>query len=97
MAKNLRKTVFILVAFTGIFFLFFGVNELQYVWNSIPLPENPIDYIESYLLLISLMVLIATTAYGSSIIVEDYNFTGSQMHHFITKANHFQIVKKINF
>lgn len=71
--KNKRKFIYQLIFVTSIWVLYLGISEFTIAFLDSAIPEDPINYIESYLSLIGIMLLVIATAFGSSIIAEDYS------------------------
>lgn len=70
--RNLKSFILMLIVFLGIFIVFLIVNELQYL-QDVPLPEEPINYINSYMSMFGFMVILSAAGFAGSIIAEDFH------------------------
>lgn len=70
--RQWRKTLLLLGVYALVFAFFYVLNIQVYSDPNNPLPSSPDAYIQTYLVLITIMVLVIAAAYGSSIIVEDF-------------------------
>lgn len=71
--RSKRKFVYLLIFFASIFLLYLAISEISIAFLDTVIPDDPIDYIKSYLAMIGLLILVATTAFASSIIADDYS------------------------
>jgi len=69
--KNLKTFIVMLIFFAGIFSLFWLIQELQ-EGAGIPLPDDPINYINSYMSMLGTLVIVSSATFGGSIIAEDF-------------------------
>jgi len=69
--KNLKTFLIMLILCAGIFLLFWLVQSLQEI-QDVPLPENPIDYFQSYLTMIGFLIILTAAGFAGSIIAEDF-------------------------
>jgi ABC-type transport system involved in multi-copper enzyme maturation permease subunit len=69
--RHLRKTLGLILTFTGIFFILFIVGEIQ-IRNGIPAPTNPINYIISYVNFLQNIMYFNAITIGSSMLVVDF-------------------------
>ncbi|MBN1802812.1 MAG: hypothetical protein JW891_14985 [Candidatus Lokiarchaeota archaeon] len=69
--KNLRIFMIMFLAFLVIFILSFVIQELQYM-QDVPLPDDPIDYMQSYLSFFGFMIMLSSAFLAGSIIAEDF-------------------------
>jgi ABC-type transport system involved in multi-copper enzyme maturation permease subunit len=60
------------VVYTAVFILYYALNEIEYA-QGVEIPEEPIDYITSYLGMFSFLIIISTATLEGSIIAEDFN------------------------
>ncbi len=70
--KNLRIFMIMFLTFLGIFILSFIIQELQYV-QDVPLPDDPIDYMQNYLSFFGFILMLSTALLAGSIIAEDFH------------------------
>ncbi|MFX1573218.1 MAG: ABC transporter permease [Promethearchaeota archaeon] len=71
--KRFFKTFILMIfVFLGIFTIFYVVQELQYLQN-VQLPEDPIDYINSYMGMFGFMVILSAAGFAGSIIADDFH------------------------
>ncbi|MFW9987838.1 MAG: ABC transporter permease [Candidatus Odinarchaeota archaeon] len=70
--KNIKSFIMILFIFVGIFAIYLIVSELQYM-QDVPLPEDPIDYIKSYMDMFGFLALLSAAGFAGSIIAEDFH------------------------
>ncbi|MHA1270389.1 MAG: hypothetical protein ACTSPY_11420 [Candidatus Helarchaeota archaeon] len=69
--RNTKKTIFLIIFFACIFVLLLIVQQLK-EYAGEELPENPADYIISYLMMIGIQVIISSSIFAGSIIAYDY-------------------------
>ncbi|MHA1602272.1 MAG: ABC transporter permease [Promethearchaeota archaeon] len=69
--KNFGKFMAMLLTSLFIFILFLVINEIQ-EYNGSPTPDDPADYFQSYLMMISFLILIISSTFAGSIIAEDF-------------------------
>jgi len=69
--KNFKNAIVMLSIFLGIFILSLIINEIMEAQN-ISLPENPTDYITTYLSMIKYFIAMSACTLGGSIIAEDF-------------------------
>lgn len=69
--KNYKNAIIMLLLFIGIFITSLIVNEIMEAQN-ISLPDDPIDYMTSYLGMFSYLIIMSICAFGGSIIAEDF-------------------------
>ena len=67
-----KNFILMLLLFLGIFTIFLVVQELQAL-QDVPLPEDPIDYINSYMSMFGFMVILSAAGFAGSIIAEDFH------------------------
>ncbi len=67
-----KNFILMLLLFLGIFIIFLVVQELQAL-QDVPLPEDPIDYINSYMSMFGFMVILSAAGFAGSIIAEDFH------------------------
>ena len=70
--KSFKIFILMLLVFLGIFVIFLLVQELQYA-QDVPLPEDPIDYINSYMSMFGFMIILSAAGFAGSIIAEDFH------------------------
>ncbi|MFX1470432.1 MAG: ABC transporter permease [Promethearchaeota archaeon] len=70
--RNFKNFILMLSVFLGIFIIFLVVQELQYL-QDVPLPEDPIYYIKSYMTMFGFMVILSSAGFAGSIIAEDFH------------------------
>ncbi|MFX0036067.1 MAG: ABC transporter permease [Candidatus Hermodarchaeota archaeon] len=70
--RNIKNFILMLLVFLGIFIIFLVVQELQYA-QDVPLPEDPIDYINSYTSMFGFMIILSAAGFAGSIIAEDFH------------------------
>jgi len=70
--KSFKTFILMLLVFLGIFVIFLLVQELQYA-QDVPLPEDPIDYIISYMSMFGFMIILSAAGFAGSIIAEDFH------------------------
>jgi ABC-type transport system involved in multi-copper enzyme maturation permease subunit len=84
--KNLMNFILMLLVFSLIFLIFVIVQELQYS-QGVKLPDNPVDYITTYLEMFGFMIIISTATFAGSIIAEDFQKqTGNLLFPKISKS-----------
>ncbi len=84
--KSLKTFILMLLVFLGIFVIFLLVQELQYA-QDVPLPEDPIDYISSYMSMFGFMIILSAAGFAGSIIAEDFHrHTGNLIFPKISKT-----------
>ncbi len=67
-----KSFLLLIVVYAAVFILFYAINEIEYA-QGVEIPEEPIDYIISYLGMFSFLIIISTATLGGSIIAEDFN------------------------
>jgi len=67
-----KNFILIILIFLGIFIISLIVQELQYA-QDVPLPNDPIEYINSYLGMFGFMVILSAAGFAGSIIAEDFH------------------------
>ena len=67
-----KNFILILSIFLAVFVIFLIVQELQYM-QDVPLPEDPIEYIKSYMSMFGFMVILSAAGFAGSIIAEDFH------------------------
>ncbi len=83
--RNLRSFIILLLAVTLIYGLFLTINLIK-EGRGVESPEDPVDYITGYLMMIDVLIMIIGTTTASTIIAEDYNkHTGNLIFPKITK------------
>ncbi len=70
--RNMKNLFIMLVTFTLIYGLFLTINLIQ-EGRGLESPEDPIEYILSYLSLIEFLIMLVAVTFGGSIIAEDYD------------------------
>ncbi len=71
--RNIKSFILMLLVFIGVFTIFLVVSELQYM-QDVPLPEDPIEYIQSYLgTMFGFLVILSAAGFAGSIIAEDFH------------------------
>jgi len=70
--RHWKTFLLLLVVFASIFILYYILNELEYA-QGVEIPEEPVDYITTYLGMFSFLIIISTATLGGSIIAEDFN------------------------
>lgn len=104
--KNFRKFISMLLTSFFIFVLFLVINIVQ-EYNGTPSPDTPSEYFQSYLMMITLLILIISSTFAGSIIAEDFEKqTGNLLFPKISKdrlligriiARYFYIALTIGF
>jgi ABC-type transport system involved in multi-copper enzyme maturation permease subunit len=69
--KNQSKFIAMLIISLGIYVLFLIINLIQ-EGKGAPLPADPIDYINTYFIMISFLIMIIAVTMGGGIIAEDF-------------------------
>jgi len=69
--KNMKTFIVMLAFYAGIFALFWLIQELQFAAN-IPLPDDPVDYINGYMSMLGTLIIVSSATFGGSIIAEDF-------------------------
>ena len=69
--RNYKKFILMLGFYIGIFLLFYLLNETQEA-QGVEVPDDPEDYILTYLANIGTLIIISTAAFGGAIIAEDF-------------------------
>jgi len=69
--RNWIKSILMLAFYIGVFLLYFFINEIQEA-QGVEMPDDPEDYILTYLSMIGTLIIISTAAIGGSIIAEDF-------------------------
>ena len=72
LTRNKKKLLLILSIFFVVFAIFFAYNLNTYSDPSILIPALSNQYIQTYLDLINIMILVLAVVFGASIIVEDF-------------------------
>ncbi|MFX1366971.1 MAG: ABC transporter permease [Promethearchaeota archaeon] len=71
--RNIKNFILMLLVFVGVFAIFLIVSELQYM-QDVPLPEDPIEYIQSYLgTMFGFLIILSAAGFAGSIIAEDFH------------------------
>ncbi|MHA1205498.1 MAG: ABC transporter permease [Candidatus Heimdallarchaeaceae archaeon] len=87
--RNLKNFFMMFIALLLIYLMSMAINLIQ-EGRGADAPEDPVDYIKSYLILIDFLIMIIATTFGGSIIAEDYNsHTGNLIFPKITKGRLF--------
>ena len=87
--RNLKNFFMMFVVLLIIYLMSMSINLIQ-EGRGADAPDEPVDYIKSYLILIDFLVMIIATTFGGSIIAEDYNSqTGNLIFPKITKGRLF--------
>ena len=87
--RNLKNFFMMFVVLLIIYLMSMAINLIQ-EGRGADAPDDPVDYIKSYLILIDFLVMIIATTFGGSIIAEDYNSqTGNLIFPKITKGRLF--------
>ena len=69
--KNLKSFLITLIVFSTVFILFLAISELQLA-QDVELPDDPINYVSSYMGFLGFLIIISAAMLGGSIIVEDF-------------------------
>ena len=69
--RNYKKFILLLGFYVGIFILFYLLNETQEA-QGVETPDDPEEYILTYLANIGTLIIISTAALGGAIIAEDF-------------------------
>ena len=69
--KNLKSFLIMLIVFLTVFILFLAISELQLA-QDVELPDDPINYVSSYMGFLGFLIIISAAMLGGSIIVEDF-------------------------
>jgi len=87
--KNFKTFIIMLIFFMIIFTLFSIVLYLQEI-QEVPLPDDPIDYLTTYLSMIGFLIILSTSGFAGSIIAEDFQKqTGNLLFPKISKIRLF--------
>ncbi|MBD3228410.1 MAG: hypothetical protein GF329_09495 [Candidatus Lokiarchaeota archaeon] len=69
--KNLKKTIIMLLFFLFVFALNVVLQQFR-EFQGVDLPEDPVNYVQLYLDLIGLLIIISASGFAGGIIAEDY-------------------------
>lgn len=69
--RNFKKIMIVLLLYTGIFGLFFIIDQIS-ISRGMELPAESLDYFMGYLGMINFLIYISAATFGGSIIVVDY-------------------------